>query len=207
MSTTETKTILHFAQDTLETAEFRLRMVQSGNPTLRKTGMRNLIVFVRAVTNTLQQLRSVGPDFESWYQPWVDRIRADPIMSYFYKLRSEILKEGKMKTGVSVHIEHLDMGALIAVVPKPPGAKSFFIGDQLGGSGREVVLPNGETQKFYIQFPQDVPGVQITVNLHLADAPPEIRDVLVQKLCEYYYSQLAALCQEAKERFNARQRG
>jgi hypothetical protein len=203
MSTTETKTILDFAQDTLETAEFGLRMVQSGNPALRKTGIRNLIVFGRAVTNTLQKLRSVVPDFESWYQPWVDRMRADPIMSYFYKLRSEILKEGKMKTGVSVQIEHLDMGALMAVVPRPPGAKSFFIGDQLGGSGWEVALPNGETQKFYVQFPQGIPGVQITVNLHLADAPPEIKDVPVQKLCEHYYSQLAALCQEAKQRFNA----
>jgi hypothetical protein len=38
---------------------------------------------------------------DAWYQPRVERMRADPIMTYFYKLRSEILKEEALQTGAS----------------------------------------------------------------------------------------------------------
>lgn len=107
-----------------------------------------------------------------------------------------------MNTSVSVLIGHLDMQALMMTVPRPPNAKSFFIGDSLGGSGWEVVLPNGEIQKFYVQLPKDVPGVQISVNLHLADSPAQLKNIPIQTLCKNYYSQLANLCDEAIASFS-----
>ena len=198
----EAKAVLARVAETLQTAEFGLRMLRSNDPTVRRTGLRNLVVFGRAVTNTLQGLRSISPDFNPWYQPWVERMRTDQVMSYFYKLRSEILKQGKMNTGVSVHIQNLNLGTLMAVVPKPPNAKSFFIGDSLGGSGWEVVLPSGETQKFYVQIPQGVAGVELTVNLHLVDAPAELKDIPARELGEHYFGQLATMCKEAEQRFN-----
>jgi hypothetical protein len=97
---------------------------------------------------------------------------------------------------------YYDPTGLFAAVPKPPGAKAFFIGDRSGGSGWEVELPNGETQKFYVQIPQGIPGVEITVNLHLAAAPEELREVPVSNLARHYFAQLKELYTEARQRFN-----
>ncbi len=202
MGEPRTTEILQQVKETLDTAECGLHMVLSADPSLRLIGLRNLIVFGRAVTNVLQQLRSVATEFDAWYQPWVERMRADPIMTYFYKLRSEILKEGRLRTGVSAHLTIMNPQALFAAVPKPPGAKAFFIGDRSGGSGWEVELPNGETQKFYVQIPQGIPGVEITVNLHLAAAPEELREVPVPDLAQHYFVQLKELYGEARQRFN-----
>jgi hypothetical protein len=91
--------------------------------------------------------------------------------------------------------------ALFAAVPKPPGAKAFFIADRSGGSGWEIDLPNGETQKFYVQIPQGIPGVEITVDLHLAVAPKELREVPVPDLARHYFAQLKELYDEALQRF------
>jgi hypothetical protein len=99
-----TTEILQQVKETLDTAECGLRMVLSDDPSLRLIGLRNLIVFGRAITNVLQQLLSVAAEFDNWYRPWVERMRADPTMAYFYKLRSEILKEGRLQTGASAHL-------------------------------------------------------------------------------------------------------
>lgn len=95
----------------------------------------------------------------------------------------------------------MDMQALLAALPKPPGAKALFIGDRSGGSGWEIELPNGETQKFYVQIPQGIPGVEITVNFHLAVAPEELRRVPVPDLARHYFAQLKQLYDEARQQF------
>jgi hypothetical protein len=197
--------ILHQVKETLNTAEYGLQMVLSDDPSRRLIGLRNLIVFGRAVTNVLQQLRSAAAEFDDWYQPWVVRMGSDPVMAYFYRLRSEILKEGRLQTGGSISVNRLNsqtLIALMAAIPKPPGAKSFFAGDQFGGTGWEIELPNGEIQKFYIQIPQAVPGVEVTVNFHLAEAPEELKKVPVPNLARHYFAQLKQMYEEASERFN-----
>jgi len=40
--------------------------------------------------------------------------------------------------------------------PQPPGATSFFIGDELGGTGWEVSQPDGSTEKYYIDLPEEI---------------------------------------------------
>jgi hypothetical protein len=62
-------------------------------------GLRNLIVFGRAVTNILQNLRSVvgAKTFDEWYMPLQEEMRDDELLKYFYELRTEILKEGSLQ--------------------------------------------------------------------------------------------------------------
>ena len=41
--------------------------------------------------------------------------------------------------------------------PQPPGATSFFIGDELGGTGWEVPQPDGSTEKvLYFDLPEEI---------------------------------------------------
>jgi hypothetical protein len=52
-----------------------------------------VVVFGRSVTNALQNLRTFDQRaFEDWYEPWQREMRADPLLRWFYVLRSNILK-------------------------------------------------------------------------------------------------------------------
>lgn len=92
----------------------------------------------------------------------------------------------------------------MASVPKPPGAKSFFIGDHLGGSGWEVELSNGEKQKFYVQIPENNSGVKVDITLHLIEAPESIREVPIPELAQYYFDHMKAIYSDAREKFSQR---
>src|SRR5690242_9000890 len=104
MTKETTAQILQRARDTLRTAQLGLQDVAAGGPERRLGGLRNLVVFGRAVTNVLQNLRSTEPRFDEWYAKYVVEMKEDPLLRYFYVLRSEILKEGKLPTGSSTYI-------------------------------------------------------------------------------------------------------
>lgn len=78
----------------------------------KDAGLRNAVVFGRAVTNSLQKLRGteVGrEDFDAWYTPWQKKLKEDPGFKFLYKLRSQILKEGILKTSSGIKINHLNL--------------------------------------------------------------------------------------------------
>jgi len=125
-------------------------------------------------------------------------MKVDPIMAFLYKVRSEILKQGKLDTGVILHVGYLDTALLqTAMQNPPPGAKSFFVGDHLGGSGRQVALPNGDVEKYYVAL-EKIPGVDITASVYLADAPVQLRDKTMPELCEHYLAFLSSLVSDAR---------
>jgi hypothetical protein len=200
----EKKEILKRAEDILLTAKAGLEDLISGLPEKKVAGLRNLIVFGRAVTNVLQNLRSVDPTFDDWYQKYRQEMESDPLMKYFYKLRSEILKEGKLEFFSHTYIPNFRIPEDIARLgPPPPNAKGFFIGDRLGGSGWEIQLPDGSTEKKYVHLPYDI-GI---VSLRFPD-PPEshlgikIQNKAIEKLSTMFIGYIARLVNLAKEKFN-----
>ena len=119
-------------------------------------------MFGRAVTNVLQNLRSVDDRFDAWYQPFRKEMESDPLMRYLYTLRSQILKEGALPTGMTICIRELQLPRDMARFgPPPPGAKGLFIGDSTGGSGWNVELPAGRIEKYYAEMPGDIGAVWV----------------------------------------------
>ena len=196
-----TRDILKEAEDTLYTAELGLSLVKGQNPKQRMAGLRNLVVFGRAVTNVLQNLRTTeGESFDKWYQSKVEEMASDQVLKYFYRLRSEILKQGSIKTSASMTLSGNPM-ALMQQYQAPPGAKVFFMGDNIGGCGWEVEMEPGVTERYYVDVPDNIPGLQMTINVHLLDAPQDLRGKTVVELSIHYLSYLAALVKEAKMQF------
>lgn len=201
-----TAEVMQRATDTLTTAKLGLRDVVGGGAGRRLAGLRNLVVFGRAVTNVLQNLRSLEPTFDEWYQPYVEKMKADPLLKYFYALRSEILKEGTLRTGSATHIHHFEFPRdMQRIGPPPPGAGSFFMGDQAGGSGWEITGEYGQVEKFYV----DIPGDIATFEVHLPEAPREhlgkaVPDTRIETLATLYFDYLAALVEDARRTFGTR---
>ena len=180
--------------------------LSSGDPNRRVAGLHNLVVFGRAVTNVLQNLRSTEPDFDAWYAPHRAEMEGDPLLKYLYTLRSEILKEGILPLAVSTHIRQLRFPEDLARLgPPPPNAKGFFIGDSIGGSGWEVELADGRTEKYYARLPADIGGATV----HLPDAPAThmgrpLKGNDVTTIGGAYVAYLRKLVMDAEHRFAQR---
>ena len=90
--------ILRRAERTLAQAEdglTALRSIPRNSRTPDASGVRDIAVYGHATTMVLKNLKSVyGDAFVEWWQPRRDAMAADPLMKFFYRLRSEILKEG-----------------------------------------------------------------------------------------------------------------
>jgi len=204
MGNKTTKEVLQRIRDTLNTARLGLKDVLDG-PQRRLGGLRNLIVFGRAVTNVLQNLRSTEPTFDEWYAPYVAEMKADPLLKYLYELRTKILKEGMLGTSSSGYIRHFEYPKdMQRLGPPPVGAQGFFMGDQSGGSGWDVLLDDGTVEKFYV----DIPGDIGTFSVHLGDAPTDHRgqpptDNTIQAIAQAYFDYLSSMVNAAEKQFGA----
>jgi len=119
--------------------------------------------------------------------------------------RSEILKEGVLETTNGMHIEHLNTDDLQPLMQNPPqNAVGFFIGDNLGGSGWEILMPDGGKEKYYVDLPKEI---KIKTFLELKNLPKvSVKDkegqfYNTQDMVKYYYDFLVVLVNNAKLTF------
>ncbi|QYK04550.1 hypothetical protein [Shewanella zhangzhouensis] len=198
----EVKAIIQKAEDTFQTAKFGFDDLTACGRRRRYSGLRNLIVFGRSVTFVIQNLKTpVGSDtFERWYGPIQEQMKSDVVMKYFVTLRNEILKQGKLPVSTSATI-NINQGDMDKLGPPPPGASSFFIGDQLGGSGWIVELPDGSTENYYVDIPTSMADVQ----QHFTELPvpedDELKSKPIEELCEYYLDKLEQILDSARSEF------
>ncbi len=178
-----------------------LRRAQDGEH--RVAAMCNFVVYGRAVTNVLQNLRSVARGFDAWYAPWRTEMERDPLLKYLYKLRSDVLKEGKEGTAHSLYISSLRIPE--DVPPAPPNARGFFIGDHYGGIGWEVQLEDGTVEKVYVALPQHkARSWSSFVGIPREHLGSPVRDDSLKNVCHLYVRYLQRLVQAAKREFGPR---
>jgi hypothetical protein len=85
----------------------------------------------------------------------------------------------------------------------PPGARGFFLADEVGGSGWEIEMPDGRVEKFYVGLPE---SLKITTWFEFPDAPREhlgepITDRSVSNLAHLYIRYLTRLVADAETEF------
>jgi hypothetical protein len=186
-------------KEILDAVDAKLLVARRGaadmkNPGSFQMGLWNAAVFGRIATFTLQNLKEKVEGFDSWYGPKREEMQANPEMRYFVELRNKIEKSVTNPEQQSVVISGNLMDILKAAGPPPPGAKDFFISDRFGGSGWEVELPDGSTEKFYVDLPKEM--VNATVVLSGA---PKSGDA--HHLVEEYLTTLESLAAEARAKF------
>jgi hypothetical protein len=143
--------IFRAVDERLETARFGLR--DMSNPAKARSGLYNAVVFGRMVTFALQNLRSIANDFDEWYRPKQEEMRADPLMRYFHELRTKIEKCAGKHIYASGHINLLRLpNDIDRFQPAPPNAVGFFIGDENGGSGWIIRSFDGSGWKILYRF-------------------------------------------------------
>lgn len=198
----EIEAILLRAEEALRTARHGFDDLIGENRHRRFSGLRNLIVFGRTVTWIIQNLRSVLKDtFEKWYQPKQEEMRGDPLMRYFVDARNEIEKQGKLRISTRATIHSFSTSDMTKFGEPPPGAGAFFIGDQLGGSGWEVELPDGTKEKYYVDLPAEIGEVQQHFNDFPEAQAPELKGKSVEELSKLYLNRLGQILDDARAQF------
>jgi hypothetical protein len=165
-------------------------------------------VWGRAVTNVLQNLRSALPEgvFDAWYDAWRREMEADPLLKYLYRLRTQMLKEGQ-RPPLSVRVERENFNPARDLPPPPPNALGFFVGDEAGGSGWLVRLPDGSLGKMYMRLPE---GTARTL-LDIADLPSHhlgmpVRDRSINHVAKLFLHYLERIVYTAEQEFAGRER-
>jgi hypothetical protein len=164
----------------------------------------NLFTYGRSVTFTLQTMKHADPAFEAWWKPYQDKMAGDPLMKYFNTSRTDILHEGELQT-VNHTVLDGDIGKLMRELSQhaPPNTTSTFFGDQHGGNGWNVRMPDGSTQTVYFELPE---GAPIESWLELPNPPEEhdgqpITDTSIANLGHLYVDTLATIVDEFVSRF------
>lgn len=175
------------------------------DPKRRLPGLWNAITFGRNVTFVVQNLRTIdAAALDAWYEPRREAMQADLLMQYFNKLRSVIEKEGGPETGSSLYIASLNSADLAPLMSHPPlGARSFFIGDQLGGNGWEVEMPDGSIDHYYVALPN---SIELSWSMTLPDPPTThlgqpVEDPSAQHLCTLFLAYIGRFLAEAEAHF------
>lgn len=192
----------------LEMARAGLADVQGPDPHRTRPGWMNLCTYGRSVTQTIQTVKSIEPDFEEWWKPYQDWMASDPLMQFFNQARIEILHEGELKTSNFTVIGKegfVDLGAVVRELNRkaPPGTITTFFGDPLGGNGWEVKMPNGSTQKVYFELPAEL---DIQSGIKPLKPPDEhdgssIEDQSLANLGQIYLAALTRIVEEFIARF------
>jgi hypothetical protein len=199
--------VLAGARTTLQTAEHGYEDFTQGSSESRKTaGLWNVLNWGRSVSIVLQHIRTFEPvAFDEWYAPKEAEMRADSNFQYLKELRNQVTKEGApVPTTGSMYIESATGADLMPQGPAPAGTVGTFVGDNLGGSGWVVRLPDGTEDKVYASLPLPQ-GVRATLWANFAsptvekrlDPPTERVDHVLRDYLDY----LGRLVAEASERF------
>jgi hypothetical protein len=179
----------------LRQADIALRdVMQDADPERRMAGIWNVVVWARSVTPVLQQLRSVADGFDAWYVPWRDEMASDPLLRYFYQLRNDVLKAGAQAAGISTHVHSFSSKD---IPPAPPGAIGFFMGDELGGNGWDIQLPDGARTKIYVSIPESQAQTTVTLSGMPSEHLGQPVENSARTGCSLYFAYIQRLVVEA----------
>ena len=196
------KAIMERVDQTYQTVKMGYADLTGPDRSRRMTGLRNFIVFGRSLTFVLQNLRSVVPvQFEPWYAAETESMKNDPVMRYFVEARNELEKQGKLSINTLTSLNSFTVDSdMRQFGPQPEGAVSFFIGDQLGGAGWQVIQPDGTFEKYYVQLPQGVTVTQAFSNFPESKAP-QLAGKTLDEICKLYFEKLGNLVKRAETTF------
>ncbi|WP_414473572.1 hypothetical protein [Microvirga sp. M2] len=67
------------------------------DPDAFRRNIQTAIQTLRSVTFVLQNNKRIIPDFDAWYEPWRERLKADGLMSWMVEARNRIEKQGDLE--------------------------------------------------------------------------------------------------------------
>lgn len=187
--------------DVFARVESRFRRVESAQEALlvsrkhaRLDALEDLIVHGCALTIVMQNCRRLLPGFDDWYKPHAEKMATDPGMRRFYKMRSEVLKEGRL--AVSPAAVLFQAGPHLRFPEPPTGAVAYIPYDHdTGQHGWLVRHSDGSEEKVLADLPADI---QVAEFLTFSPPTGSFDDLQVEMTANRYVSHLREMVDELR---------
>lgn len=123
-------------------------------PERRQPGLATVVTYGASVTQILRALNGKVEGFDDWWAPHSAVLSGDDGFKRLRDMRNEVLKEGRIDTGRFFHVK--SFGSSDIPPNPPPGARGFFLGDEHGRSGWEIMGPDGEMTREFVTMSEDI---------------------------------------------------
>jgi len=202
--------ILSSVQGKISMIKQMLNGLKGGPVPFKTTNFTNLLIWSRIVINEIENLKSCDrKKFDEWYSTYKKDLfgegdaSPDPLLDYFIQARNQLEHQGIVKVGWSIKVHHLNIPEdLLKYGPAPPGARGVFLGDQLGGIGWLVDLPDKGQAKYYVNLPKEfVESSLLPHNPPSTHLGENVKSRSVEDLAEYYVNYLDKMIQSAAKVF------
>lgn len=145
--------LLEAAKETLSVVEFALKELLGSSDAKKLPATRNLLAFGGVFIRQIHGLRRHSIPLDRWFVQHQKNMNADPMIRSLHELRRDLLDRAT-NPAASLHITQLHLPSKGGEHgPRPRNARSFFVGDRLGGTGWEVALSDGSVEKYYVAIP------------------------------------------------------
>jgi hypothetical protein len=93
-----------------------------------RANLNALIQALRNVTFILQSEKHSFDDFDDWYKPWQERLKADPVCRWVVGARNMIVKQGELETHSTAVVRLVTWrDAVLLELRVPPGTPASLI--------------------------------------------------------------------------------
>jgi glutaminyl-tRNA synthetase len=183
------------AERHLQTALFGLE--DMGRPDRLISGFHNAVVFGRAVTFALQNMRGHVDGFDEWWETKQSEMKSSPLLIAFKDLRTSIEKEAVSDVGTRTFV-NFDEEFWKRASPAPPNA--------IGGPQYEagsayawwnVPSQDGTTERYYFLVPESLHSITSIILTFPDGLSQQPADELVKK----YLHCMSEIVNEARRRF------
>lgn len=194
----ETQEIIDASEKLLLKAFNGFKEFQEAEGEAKVHALMDVPTYARASTRTLHKLKKYDDDWEDWWDERQEALKSDPVCSYMWELRNNILKEGETDVSPEVTVDHLNT----ADIPQPSWADGTFIGGPYGGNGFIVEGPDGTETRVYADL--DLEGVES--NLVFSDLRNEFDENKypvsnVEEALRYYLRIIREIVSDAKSKW------
>jgi hypothetical protein len=187
--------IFETALEQLELTELQLKNMENVSPKARKSAAVAAVAMARTSYHSLKKLQEAGQEAREWFKKINERLSKSEVSEWVRKTRDRMLKEADLSISSGMHIESFSSDQ---IPTPPPNAVSFFLGDEIGGSGWFVLHPDGSESKYYIDVSQTFPESNITSWLTTTDMPGEYFGEPIEKIIQALVEEYRLIIAEGK---------
>lgn len=186
------------AEQTLRTAKIGLLDLCGSCRARRLPGLRNLLVFGQAVVDTLGQGDMSDKEFGPWFECQRQVIESEPLMQHMAEI-SRVVLAGMELPGYSSVSPKFKPTEIARLGRAPAAAKSFFLGDNILGSGWVIGFNDGREERYFTELPEMLSFDELTAELPVAS--DRSLQLPLEELCAFFFARLERLVADARRKF------
>lgn len=198
----EVESIVAYVHEALDKAWKGVERIDAGDVLQQSDGVKDAVVWGRTATFILQQLSSRVERWSEWWEPQVLRMRSDPLLKYFNRLRSVILKTGETQIGFKLLYQPGEQIVKEVLLSSPMPHKDAQLAVNAAIGFCWIYEQNGERKTVPVPSPTCVGATRhCFMDLEDAEFPSEYATLSLAEALSVYLERIEEIVEATFQRF------